>query len=212
MSPSVPIQPPLGTSGHCPSAREMAGTRQVCYRQGWGCHIPGITPLCPLGCQDFWEPGSAVRARMEPCDKLAVSPAGTARGWAALGRPGKGGDVGQCPAGQCGAHGAQSQLLPANSWRSARMKARPTTWAPTRMICARYLACGDTLLSQPPRLLCLSPPHGPRTALAVSPLPILWGCALTPSDFCHGCTWPCPPFLCPCPPSGPCDTFPRSVP
>lgn len=95
------------------------------------------------------------------------------------------------------AHGAASQLLPANSWRSARMKARPTTWAPTRMICARYLACGDTLLSQPPRLLC--PVTFPRAlhnpGSVTSPHP--WGSALTPSDFCHGRTWPCPLFSVP---------------
>lgn len=49
------------------------------------------------------------------------------------------------------------------------MKARPTTWAPTRMICARYLACGDSRLSRP-----RPPPHcspaGTRRACQ-APLP-----------------------------------------
>lgn len=67
--------------------------------------------------------------------------------------------------------GAAARLLPANSWRSARMKARPTTWAPTRMICARYLACGDTLLSQPPRAPVPSPVTSPPALLSLVPAP-----------------------------------------
>lgn len=65
----------------------------------------------------------------------------------------------------------RAQLLPANSWRSALMKARPTTWAPTRMICARYLACGDrpAVMAPPHRSPTdILPPAGPRSPSAVA--------------------------------------------
>lgn len=80
--------------------------------------------------------------------------------------------------------GAAARLLPANSWRSARMKARPTTWAPTRMICARYLACGGhpavTAARGPVPSPVTSPPALP------SPRPSPRGSALTLLGPCHG--------------------------
>lgn len=208
LRPQCPLCPHSATPGaiwtlsQCRGGgRDQAGRHRLLQaRQGWGCHIPEIIPLCPLRCQD---PG-----------RLAAVPG---PGWSPV-------TTWQCPLqarpGDGEHWGAQGKV---GMWSSAQQDSvgtRSSIPAPTCKLLAQRPHEGPSHHLGPHQNdLCqvLGLRGHPAVTATTAPLPCHlptgpaqpWLCHLSPplgvcSDPIRLLSWPhlaLSPLLCPCPPT-----------